>query len=229
MLQKVVEGVWVAHQPLKAVGLVELGTRMSVLRLADGGLFLHSPVRRTPELAAAVEALGPVRVIAAPNKLHHLFVGDWMRAYPAALSMAAQGLPEKRKDLSFSGVWSDAQVAGVSDAIEHLCMPGMPGLNEVDFFHRQSRTLVVTDLAVNFTRGPQDSWVSRLYYKLTGAGQGFGQNAVVRMVIKDKAAVLQGIERILLWDFERILLCHGDLVLDDAKARLRAATDWLRA
>lgn len=229
MLHKVAEGVWVAHQPLKAAGLVEMGTRMSVLRLSDGGLFLHSPIRRTPELSAAVDALGPVSVIAAPNKLHHLFVGDWMSAYPTARSYAARGLPEKRKDLSFTGVWSDEPVHGVSDCIEHVCMRGMPGLNEVDFYHRPSRSLVITDLALNFTRTAHDSMVSRLYYTLTGAGQGLGQNAVVRMVIKDKAAVLAGIERILQWDFQRILLCHGELVLDDAKAKLRAATDWLRA
>jgi len=228
MLQNVAEGVWVAHQPLKAGGLVPLGTRMSVLRLSDGGLFLHSPIRRTAELAAAVDALGPVRVITAPNKLHHLFVGDWISAYPSARSYAAKGLPEKRKDLGFSGVWDDNTVDGVSDCLEHVCVRGMPALNEVDFYHRPSRSLVITDLALNFTRNESDSLVSRIYYRLTGAGAGLGQNAVVRMVIKDKARVLESIDRILAWDFQRILLCHGDLVLKDAKAKLQKATDWLR-
>jgi hypothetical protein len=105
MLRKLDENVWVAEQPLKFMGLA-VGARMTVIRLADGGLWVHSPLRLTPERRQAVDALGPVRFLVAPNKYHHLFIGDWMAAYPHAQSYAAPGLSEKRKDLRFHAVLS---------------------------------------------------------------------------------------------------------------------------
>ena len=35
---------------------------------------------------------------------------------------------------------------------------------------------------------------------------------------KDKVAARKSLERILDWDFERIILSHGDLIDDEAKA-----------
>ena len=104
-LRAIAPGLWVADRPLRlAVG--DIGTRMTVIRLADGGLFLHSPVRLDAETRRALDALGPVRAAVAPNKAHHLFVGDY-RTYPEAELWAAPGLAEKRKDLPFDGTLSD--------------------------------------------------------------------------------------------------------------------------
>jgi hypothetical protein len=83
-MERVADGVWVADAPFSFFG-VRLGTRMTVVRLRDGGLFVHSPVPLTPALRAEVDALGSVRHIVAPNIAHHLYVGEWKEAYPDAL------------------------------------------------------------------------------------------------------------------------------------------------
>jgi len=61
---------------------------MTVIRLGNGGLFLHSPVPLDGALRAALNQLGPVRAIVAPSKAHHLFVDDYVKEYPEASSMA---------------------------------------------------------------------------------------------------------------------------------------------
>ena len=91
MLTALAEDLWVYDQPLRFYG-IEVGTRMTVVRLADGALWLHSPVRPTPELRAAVDAIGPVRWLVAPNRWHHLYVRNWQEAYPGA---AAYGAPTR--------------------------------------------------------------------------------------------------------------------------------------
>src|SRR3954470_1958886 len=56
----IADGVWVVDSgPMEVFG-IPLPIRMTVLRLADGGLWLHSPTRLTPALAAALQALGPI-------------------------------------------------------------------------------------------------------------------------------------------------------------------------
>jgi hypothetical protein len=81
---------------------VDIGTRMTSIRLANGRLFLHSPVKLDPVLRNALDALGEVRAIVAPNKLHHLFVAEDVRSYSRASAYAAPSLSKKRPDLPFN-------------------------------------------------------------------------------------------------------------------------------
>lgn len=86
MLQQFGEEIWTVDGPTVSVAGFAYPTRMIVIRLSDGSLFLWSPTALSSELQAAIDRLGPVRHIIAPNSLHHLFVGAWQAAYPAAQS-----------------------------------------------------------------------------------------------------------------------------------------------
>lgn len=83
MLTPIADDLWVQDQPLRFLGL-QVGARMTVIRTADGGLFVHSPLRPDEVLFRAVDAIGPVRAIVAPNRFHHLFIGPWAERYPAS-------------------------------------------------------------------------------------------------------------------------------------------------
>jgi hypothetical protein len=63
--------LWVSESPLRFLGL-EVGARMTVVRLSGGRLWLHSPVPAIPELIEQVRALGEVAYLVAPNRFHHL-------------------------------------------------------------------------------------------------------------------------------------------------------------
>jgi len=67
-LEPVAENVWAVSAPLALLGTFHVGTRMTVVRLSNGDVLLHSPVTMSPELAEQVGAIGRVRHIVCPNR-----------------------------------------------------------------------------------------------------------------------------------------------------------------
>jgi len=225
-LRNLAPNLWVADRPLKlAVG--DIGTRMTIIRLADGGLFLHSPARLDPATQQALDALGPVRCVVAPSKVHHFFVGDYATAYPQARIYGAPGLPEKRKDLSFHAVLSDEAPAEWRGDLEQHVFRGAPYLGEVVFFHPATRSLILTDLAFNVAADRTAS--ARLFYWLVGAAGRFGPHRMVRLFIRDRRAARGSVDRILAWDFDRIIVTHGDVLDSGGRSRFAAAFEFLPA
>lgn len=224
MLRELAANLWVYDQPLRFYG-IEVGTRMTIVRLADGALWLHSPVRPTPELRAATDALGPVRWLVAPNRWHHLYVGDWQAAYPAAQVYGARGLGKKRKDLTLAGILDDTAPAGWAGQIDQIAKQGAPAMGETVFLHRATRTLIVSDTAHNFEAGTPVG--TRAFFTLLGGWRGFRTTMLDRMVTKDRAGARASLERMLAWDFDRVVVCHGAVLESAGKAALARAYDWL--
>src|SRR5262249_56980151 len=137
-----------AERPFKlAAG--DIGARMSVVRLRDGGLFLHSPVRLDPETQRVLDTLGPVRTVVAPSKVHHFFVGDYAPAYPEAVVYGAPGLAEKRRDLRFHHVLGDEAPAAWRGEIEQPRVPGAPYIHQGVFWDPGPRAVIPTGPGVN--------------------------------------------------------------------------------
>ena len=218
------ERLWVAEAPLRFYG-VEVGARMTVCRLSGGSLWLHSPVRLTEELREDLGRLGPVCFVVAPNKLHHRFVGDYTSAYPEASVYASPGLAEKRPDLPFHGVLGDAPEPGWAEDLDQTVFRGERQLEEVVCFHRASRTLILADLVQS--GHPDSPWLTRLATRLNGTYGRPGPPAPVRLGFRNKAAARASLERVLSWDFDKIVLAHGRLVRTGGKAALRDAFSFL--
>jgi hypothetical protein len=198
---------------------------MTVVRLSDGGLFLHSPIRLDGGLRAQLDALGEVRAIVAPNKYHHLFAGDCRSAYPRAKLYAAPGLPEKRKDLKFDGLLADEPRIEWRGDLEQRIIRGMPMVNEVAFFHPASRTLILTDLVFNVPRGR--SWGVPVLSQILGLSGRFGPSRLGRWLIRDQQATRASLGMVLRWDFDRIILAHGDVVETGGRQKLRDAFGFI--
>jgi hypothetical protein len=223
-LTPLAEGVWIARAPVSFLGL-RLVSTMTVLRLADGTLLLHSPVALTPERRAAVEALGPVAHLYAPNTFHHLRIGDWAAAFPSARLHAPARLARKRRDLkidrphgapepAFAGVIDEVQVDGFR-------------LEETALFHRPSRTLVVADLVHNVGR-PTHRWTA-LYTRAMGFQDRVAVSRVIRWTaFSDRAAARRSVDQLLALPFDRIVVGHGAPLLEGAREALAAAYRWLR-
>jgi hypothetical protein len=223
-LRQITPDLWVADRPLKlAVG--DIGTRMTIIRLNDGSLFLHSPVRLDAETRQALDAVGPVRWVIAPSKVHHFFVPDYAAAYPEARLYAAPGLPEKRTDVRFDAVLTDEPPEAWRGQIEQHVFGGAPSINEVVFFHPPTRTLILTDLAFNVATG--NTAGARLFYWLVGAAGRFGPHRVVRLIIRDRHAARASVERILQWDFDRVTVTHGAVLETGGRERFATAFAFL--
>jgi hypothetical protein len=203
----------------------DFSTRMTVVKLSDGGLFLHSPIRLDGNLRAELDGLGEVRAIVAPNKFHHLFVGDCCAAYPNAKLYGVMGLPEKRKDLKFDGMLADEPRVEWRGDIEQRRIRGMPMVNEVAFFHPSSRTLILTDLVFNVSK--DRPWGIPIMSRLLGVGGRFGPSRLGRWLIRDQQATRESLGLLLRWDFDRLILAHGDVVESGGRQKLRDAFGFI--
>ncbi|MBI3769718.1 MAG: DUF4336 domain-containing protein [Deltaproteobacteria bacterium] len=224
MLSELAKDIWIEERRQRFYGL-EVGTRMTVIRLADGSLLLHSPVELDAELRRELDAIGRVRFTVAPNRVHHLYAGDVAKAYPEARLWVAPGLERKRPDLVFVAVLDDDAPAEWKHDVEQTFFRGRPYENEVVFFHRASRTLIMCDLAFNF--GPRAAAPTRLLMRLLRSYGRFGPSKLDPFLIRDRRAARQSLERILAWDFDRVVVAHGDVLERGGREALRQGYAWL--
>jgi hypothetical protein len=223
MLRELAPDLFVAERPLRLLGL-EIGTRMTAIRLPGGQLFLHSPVVLDEELRKGLDRLGRVRFAVGPNRFHHLFLAGVASAYPEVELWAAPGLERKRRDLRFEGVLGDEPPPGWAGRLGQCVVRGFPLVNEVVFLHPPSRTLLLTDLAFHF--GPGSPRLPRLAVRLAG-GKAFGPTFLERLLARDRAAARASLERVLAWDFERVIVAHGQVLERGGREAMRAGYAWL--
>ena len=223
-LTNLAPNLWIAEQPLRFVGL-QLGTRMTVVRLQPGKLLLHSPIAWSPTLAAQLDALGEPSFIIAPNRFHHLFLDTWLQAYPRCQLHVAPSLEIKRPDLKPTSVLGRSQNLDFSDELQHVVLHGFPFTNEVVFFHPRTATMIASDMVFNI--GPRHAATTRLFFRLNGA---YGRPAVTvleRLLIKDRDAFHRDLNDVLAWPFTRLIMAHGDVVDGDGHAALTGAYQFL--
>lgn len=212
--------VWTARAPLRFYG-VPMGCRMTVCRLADGRLLVHSPIPLAG-LEAALDALGSVAFVVAPSVLHHLFVVPFLAAHPHARLFVSPKLATKRPDLPAEAVLGDEPPAATwGDTLDQAVVRGSRLLDEVVFLHRPSRTLILCDLCECVHRDAPLPW--RLLGRLGGIYEHYGPPRDMKASFRDRAALAEFVERVLDWDFDRIVLSHGDLVERGGKDVFRRA------
>ncbi len=159
LLQEFGPEIWVADGPVVSFYGFPYRTRMAVIRLSGGGLFVWSPVVLSSALRREIDALGPVRHLVSPNnRLHHLYLGEWKAAYPEACLYASPGLQRKRRDLAFDAELDDAPEQEWAADIDQVVIRGSFALTEAVFFHRRSRTALFADLIQNFPRDWFTGW-----------------------------------------------------------------------
>ena len=224
-LRQLAPDLWVAERPQSFLGL-PVGTRMTVVRLSGGRLLLHSPVALDPALREALDALGRVCFVVAPNRVHHLHAGDVAKHYPEARLWLAPGLERKRPDLAFEALLSDEAPAEWRGEVDQVFFRSRPYEHEVAFFHRASHTLVLCDLAFNF--GPSAAWPTRLLMRAIRSYGRLAPSKLDPLLIRDRRAARESLERILALDFDRIVVAHGDVLERGGHAILSAGYAWLR-
>lgn len=223
MLKTIVEGqLWVAEDDHFMPGGMHFPVRMAVVKLRGGGLWVHSPVSIDDALADELAQLGPVEIIVAPNALHHVYLAAAAARYPDARVYGPVALSSKRPEVVFEGHLVEGSEWPWSDELDQIFIEGIPWMQETVFFHKASSTLLVTDLVFNIHESPR--WMARLVLMLVaGAWKKLAQSRLVRFSIQDKRAASASAARIFQWDFQRLIMAHGDIVEDDARSGLARA------
>ena len=233
-LKPIADNVWIVDSgPIRAMGM-PLPIRMTVIRLFDGTLLLHSPTSFSSDLGKALEAIGPISHLIAPNSAHWTFLSDWQTHYPRAVTSAAPGLRDRRQ-VQRSGVRLDRDLGSVEPSrweseIAEIFVHGIGGFCEVALFHKASRTLVLTDLVQNLEPRKLPVWM-RLPTRLAGNAAPDGRApAYLRAVVKLKGRQPRDAAKSLVeLSPERVVFTHGRWFESDAAAKLNRSLDWLIA
>jgi hypothetical protein len=223
-IQEYVPGrLWLMPYPV-SLGGARFEARMTIVRLGDDSLVVHSP---GPLDAAARDwmlSLGRVAVIVAPGNFHHLHVAACQRVFPSAETWICPGVERRERSLRYDGVLGEQLPAAMQAEFDQEFVRGRL-MAEVALLHRPTRSLLLVDLVERFGDDtPNLNWMMRACWKLFGMWNRSTLAPEYRIGgWKDRAAASAQLERILAWDFERVVIAHGDLVGRDAKDVLRRA------
>ncbi len=220
--------IWTADGPPVSFFGFAYSTRMAAIQLSNGGLFIWSPIALSTALKGEIDALGAVRFLVSPNKLHHLFLGDWKSAYPEARMFAPPGLRRRRKNLAFDDDLGDAPDPVWAADIDQVALRGSWAMTEVVFFHHASGTAIFADLIQNFPPEWFTGWRAPLarYAGIVAPRPSAPRDW--RSSFIDRKSARAALARILAWPIERVVIAHGDPVAAGGAAFVRKAFAWLR-
>jgi hypothetical protein len=211
----------------------EMGARMTIVRLpeddlAGGGLLVHSPTELSPSLKNQVDELGEVRHIVTPTRHHHAHLWQWAQAFPNATVWGAPGLDSTTAKTKLDDTLDDTPRGAWNRVLDQTTIDGNTLDSEIVFLHLPSRTLIVADLCFNIS-SRNASLMTKVAARSLGVLDVLSPSRAFKVATADKEALRASIRRILDWDFDRIILSHGENVEMNGKAKLRHAFAWLFA
>ena len=215
-------GLITVTTPFKMMG-VEIGNRMTIIQCENQGLWVHSPVQLDDHTIKVINDFGHVKWVVAPSLFHYLHVWSFRNIFNDNQLYGPDDIQKKETKSQFHSLSTLSQQEWTGH-IESLKVDGMPKVNEYVFFHKHSKTLILTDLL--FNSYPTSAW-STLFFKLTGVYNKCAVSRLYKSFIKDKQKFKQSVETILAWDFDRIIMSHGNIIESNGKSIFKDSFQWL--
>ncbi len=230
-IEAVAENIWIAEGGNVSFYGFAYPTRSVIVRLDDGALWIWSPIALTDDLKREVEALGQPQHLVSPNKIHHLFLQDWLSAYPSTLLWGPQSTIKKRDDLKFQPALEDSPPAQWRDAFDQAWFRGSFAMDEIVFFHKASRTAILADLSENFSdrflRRHWSGW-QRKIAGLWGIVEGKRYAPLEwRMSFLDRKPLRAARDKELAWNPHRVIMAHGQWEISDGRKFLDKSFEWI--
>lgn len=226
MYRQLGANIWDHEMPIRFGG-IPLWHRMTVIRLVDGRLVVHSPTRLDLASHEKFQKLGPIAAVVAPSWWHDLSLQDYLTAYPNAELYGAPTLVRWNRSLPFKEPLGDLAPPLWKGEIDQIHVQGIGlFLDEIVFYHRPSRSLIVADLLFNLSS--KDASITRALGSLViGPFPGCRFARLYRPAVTDRSRMRMTVERILDWNFDQIIVGHGAVVEHRGKEVFRQAFRWL--
>ncbi len=223
------EGVWIVEGPnVRDMGVM-FTTRMTVVKLCNGSLWVDSPVSVPSKTIERIAELGPVRYLVAATPRHIWRLAAWHKLFPTAQLWAARPTPFtlKKGDLPFTGILGDMAPEGWTNDLDQLPFKGNPLIEEVVFFHKRSRTVILDDL-IQVHPILEGRPFRNVLIRLGGVAYPHGGVGLdIRLSFVHRNLARQSLQRLLSWDFDRLIIAHGPCIEKDAKRFVERAFRWL--
>lgn len=202
-------------------------TRMAVARLSDGSAWVWSPVALTDDIADFMETFESVGHIVSPNKIHHLFLSQWQDRWPDARMYAPPGLAQRKPDLRFDAELGDAPDPAWARDIAQVIFHGSLAMEEVVFFHRESRTAIVCDLIQRHPEATMTGWKGMLMRLDSLVGKNGSTPREWRASFVRRSETRAAREKVLGWKPQRLIIAHGECAQSGATEIIDKALSWI--
>jgi len=202
-------------------------TRMAVARLADGSAWVWSPVALTDDIVDFMNTFESVRHIVSPNKIHHLFLDQWHDRWPDAILYAPPGLASRKPELRFDAELGDDPEPAWAADIDQVIFHGSMAMEEVVFFHRESRTAIVCDLIQRHPETEMSGWKGMLMRADSLVGQNGSTPREWRASFLKRSKARAAREKVLSWKPERLVIAHGECAQTGATEIIENALSWM--
>jgi hypothetical protein len=224
-LQRFGDAIWTADGPNVRFMFEMLPTRMIVVKLRDGSLWINSPVAVPTETIEQIRRIGPVKYLVAPTRLHAWRLERWHEMFPGAqlVSPPKHGRTSDLADLASH--LGDYSAPAWSDDLDEVVFKGNAFVEEVEFLHKQSRTLIMADFIQNYELQTGD--VIGNVTKWFGGVLNGGVPADIRLTFTDKKLARKCLQKLLSWDFDKLIVAHGLCVERNARAFVERSFRWL--
>jgi hypothetical protein len=215
-IEKLTENLW------RVEGTMPGGNKrtMSLIRLSDGRLLIHNAIALEDDLMAEVTAFGSPAAILVPNAFHRQDAKIMKDRFPSAKVYCPAGARKKvGQVVAVDGSYADAPQDSTV-RVRHLSgMKEKEGVVEVD--SKDGRTAIFCDALLNMSH-------AKHIFKLFLAP--IGRLSIPRfsrwLLVSDKQALRNDLERLASDSLKRVIPGHGNPVVDDAAGALkRAAAD----
>jgi hypothetical protein len=228
-IQEFGKNIWIVDGPkVRDMGIL-FTTRMVIVKLQDGSLWIDSPVPVSFETLKEISHLGSIRYLIAATPRHVWRLESWHTLFPQAQLWVTEASPFtlKKGNLPYTGVLRDIPEQGWADDLEQLMFMGSPLLKEVLFFHKSSHTVMLDDLIqVHVLEKGQP--ISNALLKLGGVTSPDGGVSLdIRLAFTNRKLARRSLENLLSWDFDKLIIGHGRCIQKDAKAYVAKAFRWL--
>ncbi|KAF9069487.1 hypothetical protein BDP27DRAFT_1420942 [Rhodocollybia butyracea] len=235
VIREVASGVWTFSRPFGRgpFGFLPWGGRSTAVKLSTGDVWILASTPLTEDTKSTIDTLGTVKWIISPDIVHHIFLSQYKEAYPEAKVIGVDGLREKKKKdkeaLVIDGEYgadSSDTLYGFEDEIKACYFSGFEN-KDIAFLHVESRTLIVADLLFNLPATEQYS-KSKSSPKVPIIGKLNPESGTLKWLLwtigKDKEAMRRDAKKVHDdWDFDRIIMCHGDVIESDGKKAWKEA------
>ena len=228
-LQLFAENVWIADGPLVRDMGIMFTTRMTVVRLSDGSVWVESPVPASFDTLQRITKLGPVKYLVAATPRHVWRLDRWHTLFPDAQLWACRTTPMtlQQGKLPLAGILTDTPPESWADDLDQVEFKGNPLLSEVLFFHRKARTVFLDDL-IQIHPLVKDRPLRNALTRLEGVAAPHGGVGLdIRLSFTNRKLAIQSLQKVLLWDFDRLIIAHGPCINEDAKQFVEHAFRWL--
>jgi len=227
--QEFVKNLWIIDGPNVRDFGVMFTTRMTVVKLTDGSLWVDSPVSLPFDTLKRITHLGPVRYLVAATPRHVWRLEAWHTLFPEAQLWAARTTPFtlNKRHLPLTGILGDVPPKGWAEDLDQLAFKGNPLIEEVLFFHKQSRTVILDDLIQIHPMLKGKPFRNALFQMEGVASPHGGVGLDIRLSFINRNLARRSLDMLLSWDFDKLVIAHGVCIEKDAKPFVARAFRWL--